>query len=168
MKDKLAAVGVAFGLIWASPGYAEWQLVYKNSDTGEPLQGSKERLVDAVRLGLPIRLAWGAVHPRTDKRFVEHVAVPEFLTVVDGEEVFVQIPEHIAQTSYWDREFQDFNTPAVMWRGLFSTTGRFLAVWYNRATGQTIDRKPQRVPMSWFVDMPASTPKSPAKLWEEK
>lgn len=63
------------------------------------------------------------------------------MTVVGGEEVFVQIPEHIAQTSYWNKEFQDFNSPAIIWRGLFSTTGRFMAVWYNRGNGQTIDRR---------------------------
>ncbi len=59
MKTLLVTVCLALSVVGMSKAYAEWQLVYKNSQMGEPIRGSKARLVEAVRLGLPIRIAWG-------------------------------------------------------------------------------------------------------------
>lgn len=133
---------------------AQWHLAFKNSSNGDVLQGSKEALIKSIRQGANVRIAWGTTSSRNENQWVEHIADPHFLTVTSGKEVFVQLPEHIAQTSYWNEEFQDFGSPQVLWRGLMSTTGRFMAVWYNRYTGETIRRYPQRVTMSWFVDTP--------------
>lgn len=164
MKRKigLAVVGLCLSLDVA----AQWQQVYRHDDTGNALAGSKDALFTAVRQGLPIRLGWGV---KKGERSVEHVAVPEFLTITSEQEVFVQIPAHIAQTSYWDTEFQDFNAAQVTWRGLLSTTGRFMAVWYNRHTGETVRRYPQRVAMTWFADLPDTPHSGPVTpLYNEK
>ena len=158
----------AASLLWCSGVSAEWQMVYKNDREGAALAGDKAKLVAAVRQGLPIRIAWGVQRSGSPQRTVEHVAEPVFVTVVNEQEVFVQIPEHIAQTSYWDEELQDFDTPAVVWRGLLATTGRFMAVWYNRATGQTIRRSPQRVVMTWFADQTATSTQDISPLWQSQ
>ncbi len=132
---------------------ADWQLLYQNDPQGATLAGDKQSLMAAIRTGLPIRLVWKASRAGQPERFVEHAIEPEFITNASDLEVFAQTPEHIAQTSYWDTEFQDFGTAAVVWRGLLSTSGRFMAVWYNRATGQIISKAPQRTTISWYADI---------------
>lgn len=140
-----------------------WQLVYKHDGEGNSLGGDKLALVDAVRRGYDVRLAWGVAHPREPGRSVEHTALPIFLTIVDQEEVFVQVAEHVAHADYWAKDDQTFQSPEIVWSGILSTTGRFNATWYNRATGEVIRTLPQRVSTSWFVNYPSSRPEGPAE-----
>lgn len=68
----------------------QWHLVYKHDAQGNAITGSKEDLKMAVRQGLPIRIGWGRANPdRT--RSIEHVADAQFLSILDGQEVFAQI-----------------------------------------------------------------------------
>ena len=67
-----------------------WQLVYKNDANGNAVYGNKAELLDAVRLGYPIRIGWGGTR-------VEHVADADFLTIFNGDEVFAQIKPIIGQ-----------------------------------------------------------------------
>lgn len=145
---------------------SDWTLVYKHDKQGEVISGDKQQLIAAIRSGASIRIGWGRAAP--DGRSVEHTAIPEFLTITDESEVFLQIPEHIAQTSYWNNDLQDFNSPQEVWKGLFSTTGRFMAVWYNRATGATVRRVPQRVPISWFAQLSKNTNQQISPLFDTK
>jgi len=66
-----------------------WQKVFKNGAGGEVLFGEKEKLIEAVRLGYPVRIGWGSTR-------VEHVANADFLSIWEGE-VFGQIPSIIGQ-----------------------------------------------------------------------
>jgi len=127
--------------------------LYQNDREGQRVQGSKTALFQAIRDGHKLRVVWRASRSNDPTAFVEHVMEPVFVTNASDQEVFVQTPEHIAQTSYWDTELQDFNVPAVVWRGLLSTTGRFMAVWYDRGSGQVVRRYPQRVAISWFAEI---------------
>jgi hypothetical protein len=123
---------------------------------GVSVGGEKQRLFEAVRRGRPIRLAWGVQHPNDDTVSVEHVAEPVFVTVA-GDELFAQLPEHIAQQSYVDPNAARFDTPSVMWRGLMATTGTFDAVWVDRASGEEVRRVPQRAQIAWYVYGPAAS-----------
>lgn len=143
----------------ATPG---WRMVYRHGPNGAPLAGDKAQLVDAIRRGLDIRLAWGVRHPRDEERSVEHTALPVFVTIVDEAEVFVQVAEHVAHADYWARERQGFADPRIVWAGILGTTGSFEAVWYNRATGEPVRTLPQRVAISWFVNYPAASRNEPA------
>ncbi len=67
-----------------------WKMVYRNDETGKATFGNKAELLDAVRLGYPIRIGWGS-------NSVEHVADADFLTIFRGEEVFAQIRSIIGQ-----------------------------------------------------------------------
>lgn len=136
----------------------KWRLVYHHDAEGKPLGGSKDALLDAVRRGYPIRFAWG-LSRRANGRpsSVEHLAEPVFLTIIDGNELVVQLPEHIAQASYWDVAQAKFDNPSVMWRGLMSTTGDFDAVMVDRATGKTIRRLPQQARIVWYALSPDPT-----------
>ncbi|WP_395376805.1 hypothetical protein [Marinicella sp. W31] len=163
MKKQLLMV---ISLLSCQNVFADWQLVYKNNRDGEVIEGNKNALMDAVRQGSNLRIAWGVIHPTQKDRYVEHITDPVFVTIASGQHVFVQTPEHIGQTSYWDTEFQDFSSPQVVWRGLLSTTGRFMAVTYNRNTGETIRRAPQKAVMSWYAYIPEKTGKTPRKLFD--
>jgi hypothetical protein len=128
-----------------------WSIVYKHDAEGRPISGSKQALIDAVRAGQDIRVSWGVRHPRDSIRSVEHTALPVFVTVVNGSEVFVQVAEHVAVADYWETKSQDVGDPRVSWVGTLGTTGRFNAVWYNRSTGTEVQRLPQRATMTWMV-----------------
>ena len=69
---------------------AGWQKVFQNDASGAVVFGDKSKLIEAVRLGYPIRIGWGGMR-------VEHVAVADFLTIFEGEEVFAQINTIIGQ-----------------------------------------------------------------------
>lgn len=134
----------------------EWRLVYRHDADGKPLTGARTALLDAVRRGAPVRFLWGfsATGPGGKPIMVEHAAEPVFLTIMGGEHVFVQLPEHIAQASYFDAAAARFDTPSVMWRGLMGSDGTFDAVYVDRATGKEVRRFPQRVGLSWFAEQP--------------
>ncbi|MEO0435916.1 MAG: hypothetical protein AAF098_03310 [Pseudomonadota bacterium] len=132
-----------------------WRLVYKHDRNGTPLLGDKEKLFDAVRLGRSLRLNWGLQSPRDPSITVEHVAEPVFVTIT-GEELAAQLPEHIAQESYANAAKARFQDPAVLWRGLMSTSGTFDAAWVNRSSGELIRRSPQRASIGWYAYGPDS------------
>ena len=130
----------------------EWRLVYRHDADGKPVAGRKQALLDAVRAGAPVRFAWGFAGTAGGAAVsVEHAADPVFLTIMGGEHVFVQLPEHIAQASYARPEAARFDAPSVMWRGLMGSDGTFDAVYVDRATGKEVRRFPQRVGLAWFA-----------------
>jgi hypothetical protein len=129
-----------------------WRFLYRHDEHGKAMAGSKDALLAAARRGLPIRVAWGMrVAATSPPRSVEHAADPLFLTIMNGQEIFIQLPEHIAQESYSQPEKARFDEPAVMWRGMMGTNGSFDAVWVNRATGAVVRRVPQRAAIAWFA-----------------
>ena len=69
---------------------AGWQKVYQSDENGQATFGEKSKLIDAVRLGYPVRVGWGSNR-------VEHVAPADFLTIFEGEEVFAQISTIVGQ-----------------------------------------------------------------------
>jgi hypothetical protein len=144
----------AVEMLWcAEPVPIRWRAVYRNGLDGEGLSGSKEALLNAVRAGLPIRIGWGLERQRDGETYsVAHTIAPDFITIVKGEEVVAQTPEHIGQRSYWNADDALFNEGAVLWRGVLSTTGTFDAIWVDRATGETVRRLPQRSAFTWYAD----------------
>jgi hypothetical protein len=153
----LIAVAVAAGPALpaqsvSSPAGETWRAVYKHDPSGRPLAGHKRDLIEAVRRGLSVRLAWGVRHPRDSTRSVEHTALPVFLTVVDETEVFVQVAEHLAYADYWSRDAQAIRDPRITWSAILGTTGTFNALFYSRASGELVRELPQRVTITWFVE----------------
>ena len=145
--------------IWcaALPPPPRWAAVYRNGIDGEALEGSKQALFAAIRAGQPIQIGWGFSALRDGEALsVEHLIAPEFLTIVGGEHVSAQLPEHIAQRSYVNIDGAFFDDGAVMWRGLMTTQGTFDAVWVNRATGEIVRRYPQRAMLTWYTQGPVA------------
>jgi hypothetical protein len=132
-----------------------WRLVYQHDTTGTVVEGTKAELFDAIRRGYPIRFAWGSAAGTPEKPIsVEHAAEPVFLTIMRDSELFVQLPEHIAQASYHDPAKAVFDKPAVVWRGMMGTNGSFDAVMVDRASGKQVWRMPQRAGIAWFAYAP--------------
>jgi hypothetical protein len=133
-----------------------WRAVYRHDADGKPVAGAKDALFDAVRRGRPLRLAWGAKVERAGAPVsVEHAADPVFVTIVNGTDLFAQLPEHIGQSSYFEAEKARFDKTSVMWRGLLGTTGAFDAAFVDRATGAEVRRLPQRAAVAWFALAPS-------------
>lgn len=145
-----------------------WRLMYRHDADGRPVAGDKAALLAAIRRGDPVRIAWGgAFRTASGARLsVEHSADPVFVSIAGGQDVVAQIPEHIAQTAYHDEPKAAFDPGAAMWRGLFSTTGRFDAVWTDRGTGKEVRRMPQKASVAWlaFAPEPACDSRAPLEL----
>jgi hypothetical protein len=132
-----------------------WRLVYQHDTSGAAITGAKSALFDAIRRGYPIRFAWGAAAGTPEKPVsVEHAAEPVFISIMGESELFVQLPEHIAQASYHEPAKAAFGKPEVMWRGMMGTDGSFDAVMVNRANGKEVWRMPQRARIAWFAYAP--------------
>lgn len=54
-------------------------------------QGSKDRIIDSVRSGCQIRIAWGGGHADPPRRSAEHVADVNWITVRNENQVRAQI-----------------------------------------------------------------------------
>ncbi|MEO1233324.1 MAG: hypothetical protein AAFZ18_30940 [Myxococcota bacterium] len=125
----------------------DWRVLYRHDAKGHPVGGDKSALIDAVRRGRPLRMAWGG---KKGSVTWAHNAEPVFVTLTKFE-VIAQLPEHLAQTSYHDAAKARFVDASWVWRGLLSTTGTFDAAWVDRGTGQQVLRLPQRAAVTWFA-----------------
>lgn len=145
-----------------------WRMMYRHDADGRATAGSKAALLTAIRRGDPLRIAWGGAFRTSagERLSVEHSADPVFVSITGGAEVVAQIPEHIAQAAYHDEAKAAFDPAAAMWRGLFSTTGRFDAVWTDRGTGKELRRMPQKAAVAWlaFAPEPACDSRPPLEL----
>ncbi len=145
----LGSVTDALARQTASPGPAGWRVVFKHDPHGRPLGGGKQHLIDGMRRGLSVRLAWGVRYPNDSTRSVEHTALPVFVTVVNDAEVFVQVAAHLACADYCDPASQAIADPRLMWSAILGTTGTSNALWHNGVAGELVRRLPQRVTITW-------------------
>lgn len=142
----------AVRIVWCSAAVPRWRVLYRHDAQGQPLAGALENVHAAIRAGQAVRIGWGVSVARADEepRSVEHLVSPEFLTIVNGGHVAAQLPEHVAQRSYWDVDQAFFDDPGVLWRGLMTTRGTFDAVWVDRGSGEEVRRGPQRAALTWY------------------
>ncbi len=102
-----------------SKSAADWQLLYHHNAEGKAIAGDKQRLIQTILDGRPIRVVW----PIRDD-FI-HVADAGFLTVMNGE-VFAQLDGIIRQIP--DRETRrsialDAKEQS-QWHAIVATTGQ--------------------------------------------
>ena len=127
-----------------------WQKVYKNGSDGQSTFGDKNELIDAVRLGYPIRIGWGGNR-------VEHVAAADFLTIFEGE-VFAQIETIIGQAPRIDGDsikirFRDEN----QWTKIAGTNGYSTALMTDYLQDSIINGgKDRYLSTTWYVLYPAN------------
>lgn len=146
------------------PSQAGWQKVFQNDAEGNAVFGNKTDLMDAVRLGYPIRIGWGSNR-------VEHVADADFLTIFDGEEVFAQIKSIIGQAPRIDGDslkirFRSQNH----WTKIAGTNGYSTAMMTDYFKDSLINEGSDRYSAtSWYVLYPAHQQEIEAQpLWRKE
>ncbi len=153
----------------STPTSAGWQLVYKNDANGQAIYGKKEQLLDAVRLGYPIRIGWGSSR-------VEHVADADFLTIFNGTEVFAQIKPIIGQHPQVNGDslkiaFRTNNK----WIKMAGTNGYSTSLMTDYMQDTIVGGGERFTATTWYVNYPinpkniAARPlwRKNAKLWKE-
>lgn len=74
-----------------------WNLLYKIDQNGRAIQGSKKELVKLVKNGVPIRIGWKTTSKKDTTRSVEHVIDANLITILNEQEIFVQLNSFYAQ-----------------------------------------------------------------------
>lgn len=97
---------------------ADWQLMFHHDAAGSTVDGDKQKLIDAVTAGRPIRVVWPI-----RENFI-HVADAGFLTVMNGE-VFAQFAGIIRQipNSETRRSIALDAEGLSQWHAIVATTG---------------------------------------------
>jgi len=165
---KFSLVSAALILTACTQSMSSWTLVLSHDAEGVVTSGAQKNLVNAIRNGCQIRVAWGARRAADPSRTIEHIAEPLWVSVRDSESVEVQVGDFLINhrvlgepaADHPRRERFGGTEKAVMWRANLKTDGSFDAVWYYPHNGEFITRIPQRHPMKWFADCP-DAPASP-------
>ena len=143
-----------------TPTTSGWQLVYKNDPNGQTLFGNKEQLVDAVRLGYPIRIGWGSNR-------IEHVAAADFLTIFNGTDVFAQINPIIGQRPQISGDslkisFRTNNN----WVKMAGTNGFSTSLMTDYMQDTIVGGGERYTATTWYVNYPANPAAMEARpLW---
>ncbi len=136
-------------------------MLHHNS-AGEVQSGSPENIVNAVRRGCQLRIAWGARRAADPSQTIEHIAEPVWVAVRNGTQVEVQLDDFLINHAVLGEPEEDHprrarfggTSKAVMWRAQLKPDGSFDAVWYSPQTGELITRIPQQHELRWFSDCP--------------
>jgi len=134
-----------------------WYLLLAHDANGRVDQGDHRQIINAVRQGCQIRIAWGNKGPT---RSIEHTANPIWISIRNSDEVEVQIGNLLVNLNALGDPSEDHprrerfggTEKVVKWRASLKTDGTFNAVWYYPHNGEFIIRVPQRHPMKWFSD----------------
>ncbi|MEM7380801.1 MAG: hypothetical protein AAF361_06325 [Bacteroidota bacterium] len=147
----------------------DWILVYRNDRDGRALYGDKQKLIDAVRNGLPIRIGFGG-RGRTDStRSVEHLTEAKFLTIANNREVFAQVPQILGQLPFLaDDTLKIQFRPENKWVKICGTNGYSTGLMVDFINDSLVSPgKDGKAGTSWFVriaDIDKITPAEP--LWD--
>jgi len=132
---------------------SSWRLVYQNDLDGKTLSGSKEALAKALKRGSPIRVAWG--EKLKDGTSVVEFAVPDFVSLMNDQDVVVQFPGHVIQTSYLDPSTAELRVPnPTVWRAMMASNGRYHQFHYDLKTGEITRVMSARTNASWYALVP--------------
>ncbi len=141
-----------------------WQMVFKNDADGQAIFGKKSTLLDAVRLGYPVRVGWGSNR-------VEHVADANFLTIFQGEDVFAQIKTIVGQAPQIDGDSLKirFRTQNH-WTKIIGTNGFSTALMTDYVQDTIVGVGPDRYSTTaWYVLMPSHQLEIEARpLWRKE
>jgi len=145
----------------------EWQLIYKNDKEGRPIFGNKEKLISIVRKGYPIRVGWASRRTSDTTKTVEHTVNGEFLTIANGEEVFVQIKPFIAQRPDLTSDTLSMTLLPVQSHWILGTNGMIssASIDFVKDTINTYPPSLFRYRISWFARIPNNLDES-NPLWE--
>lgn len=133
-----------------------WVIALKTSKIGERLEGSKAKLIQAIRNGNDIKIGWGS---KGKSHTIEHLSEPIWLAILDEKEVLAKLHPQSLPTIDWDSLNANYSNTEILnqeWRVVITTKGTFDAIWYDRKLDTLIKRVPQQHSMTWFVSSNSS------------
>lgn len=152
-KIYLLAILIALGACMQQPSIQnEWHVVLKTDKDGTVLQGSKQKLMNAIRNGQDLKIGWGV---KREDLSIEHLSAPIWLAILSEKEVMTHLDPQVLSNITWDSlaaDYKDFNLLQQEWRVVLTTKGDFDAVWYDRKADTVIKRWPQKHRMTWFAN----------------
>lgn len=127
-----------------------WTLVLHNDENGKIVSGDVSDLIQAVRDGKEVRIAWWGQSPSDPKRKVEHLADASFLTIMSDSIVFGQIEPIYGQVPDFN-EFKITLKENLEWVIIGGTNGKSDAMTRNVVTGEIIGHNARNRPFKWYV-----------------
>ena len=133
-----------------------WTLVYKHDKHGNAIYGKKEKLIQAIQNGLPVKVGYGW---QVDvERSLEHIADAQFLTIlkVKGQhDVFAQVSPIMRQDPFKQNDSIAVKmVPEFQWRTTIGTNGISSNVMVNVFKDSLDGSNNNRRGALWFVDYP--------------
>lgn len=127
-----------------------WELVFENDKEGNVVTGSKDDLIQAVRDGLPLRVAWWSERPGDSEIKVEHVANAKFMTIMSNRTVFAQIDPIVGQIPDFKRQEIRFRENQ-QWAMIAGSNGKMESMMSNLKTGEILGHSIRNSAFKWFV-----------------
>lgn len=127
-----------------------WELVYENDKDGNTVKGSKNDLIQFVRDGLPLRVAWWSERPGNPEIKVEHVANAKFMTIMSNKTVFAQIDPIIGQVPDFEQQEIRFRENQ-QWAMIAGSNGKMESMMTNLKTGEILGHGIRNSAFKWFV-----------------
>ncbi len=130
-----------------------WILVYRNDDNGKTIFGNKQKLIEAVRKGFPVRIGFGSRRSNDSTKSVEHVTDAHFLTISNGKEVFAQIKPIIGQRPELENNSLDITfRHNIEWSIIVGTNGFSDRLSVDNQADTIIGHRTRPTEVSWFVN----------------
>jgi hypothetical protein len=129
-----------------------WQLVYEHDDVGTALSGSLSALVDAVRAGADVKVAYTRSAETGAVEWFRNCGAATIARLRDGETPVVSclltdIPDSDLDPS-WGRHFID--PFALEWQA-YNTTGRRHVVKFDAQTHGVQADDMDNLPLGWYI-----------------
>ena len=128
-----------------------WAIALKTDKDGNVLNGSKSKLINAIRGGADLKIGWGW---KNGDKSLEHVAIPNWIGILNEQEVYVYLDHQVLSGIDWENlrpSYQDSSLVNQEWRVAISTDGSFDAIWIDRKQDTLRRRVPQNHIMTWWV-----------------
>ncbi len=127
-----------------------WQPVLRINEKGEVIAGSKDQLIQNIRQGKNVKIAWGW---KRDNKSIEHISEPTWIAIMNEQDVLFHLDPQVFGGIEWEDRAGTFENKNLKeeWRVIIDTNGTFDAVWYDRDNHEVTKRMPQRHRITWFV-----------------
>jgi len=132
---------------------SSWELVFKNDREGKTLFGNKSQLLEAARSGIPIRVGWGGKLRRDSTKTLEHYGEGIFITILNNEDLFVQLPQIIGQRPFFESDslkirFRETNR----WTRMVGTNGYAIGLMLDIKNDSVLSPgTDQKAETSWYI-----------------
>ena len=143
-----------------------WQLVYKNDNLGNPIQGDKEDLLRAVRNGQPIRIGSGGTFKQDSTTMsIEHIYEAQFLTILNDEDVYAQLLPIIGQNPFMEPDSTNITYRKTKWSIMVGSNGFSDRLTTTIGQDSILSQNQRTMWVSWFAQKNQST--NPLPLWKK-